>query len=40
MVLLGRAFSLLNWKPKGADYGLYAGKKVMRGVVVTFSNKK
>ena len=41
MVLLGWAFSLLaNRFPKGADRGLYAGKGIMHGVRVTFSNKK
>lgn len=38
MVLVGRA--LLKQVPKGADYGLYAGKGIMNGVRVTFSNKK
>jgi len=40
MVLLGWAFSLLKQIPRGADRGLYAGKGVMHGVRITFSNKK
>ncbi len=30
----------LKQVPKGAAFGLYAGKGVMNGVKVTFSNKK
>lgn len=40
MVLLGLAFALMKRFPKGADRGLYAGKGIMHGVKVTFSNKK
>ena len=40
MVLLGLSFSLLKQFPRGADRGLYAGKGIMHGVKVTFSNKK
>ena len=38
MVILTR--TLLKQIPKGAAYGLYAGKGVMNSVKVTFSNKK
>ena len=31
---------LLLQRPKGADFGLYAGVDMMRGIKVTFSNKK
>ena len=37
MVFLAR---LLCQRPKGADFGLYAGVNIMSGVKVTFSNKK
>ncbi|KAL5502605.1 hypothetical protein EMCRGX_G009406 [Ephydatia muelleri] len=40
MVVLGQVFSLLKMFPKGADRGLYAGKGIMHGHTVTFSNKK
>ena len=38
MVSLGSA--LLKQFPPGANHGLYAGKGIMHGVRVTFSNKK
>ena len=40
MVLLGCAFSLLKQIPRWANRGLYAGKGIMHGVKITFSNKK
>lgn len=46
MVVLGLRFVLLksvkrvSTVPKGADGGLYAGKGIMYGEKVTFSNKK
>lgn len=40
MVLLGLSFSLLKQVPLGSQRGLYAGKGIMHGVKVTFSNKK
>ena len=40
MVFLGWTVALLKQVPKGAERGLYAGKGIMHGVKVTFSNKK
>lgn len=40
MVLLGLVFTLLKEIPRGAERGLYAGKGIMHGTKVTFSNKK
>lgn len=40
MVVLGLAYTLFKRIPKGAERGLYAGKGIMHGVKVTFSNKK
>ena len=40
MVLLGWSYVLFKHASKGAAFGLYASKGVMRGTKTTFSNKK